>query len=94
MFGSLTNLSLIVQILSVIILITTGLTLVIAVFSYVGYKIRQKRKPQELEEIPDFFWRYTPELFIPPPQALAAPATFPPPAGPRFTRNGSDPLGH
>jgi len=70
MFGSLSNLSLIVQILSVIILITTVLTLIIAVFSYIGYKIRQRRKPQQPDEIPDFFWRYSPELFIPPKAVL------------------------
>ena len=92
MFGSLTNLSLIVQILSVIILITTVLTLIIAVFSYVGYKVRQRRKPQAPDEIPDFFWRYSPELFIPPPHALGLPPALPA-LGSASTRSGGGPNG-
>ncbi|MCK6528235.1 hypothetical protein L6R50_11995 [Myxococcota bacterium] len=67
MFGTLSNLSLIVQVLSVIILITTVLTLIIAVFSYIGYKVRQRRRPQQPEEVPDFFRKYAPEVFFAPP---------------------------
>ena len=59
--------SLFVQILAVIVVMTIAITLIIAIFSYVGYKIRQRRKPVAVEEIPNFFWRYTPDMFIPPP---------------------------
>ncbi len=52
------NVSLVVQVLSVIIVITTILTLVVAVFSYVAFKVQQRRRPVESDEIPDFFVRH------------------------------------
>jgi hypothetical protein len=54
------NLSLVVQVLSVIIVITTILTLIVAVFAYVAFKVQQRRRPVETDEIPDFFHRFTP----------------------------------
>ena len=74
MFESMSNLSLVVQILAIIILVTTAITLVIAVFSYIGYKLRTTREPEALEGIPDFFVRYVVD------SAPAGPGALPPPA--------------
>lgn len=68
--------SLFVQIMAVIVLVTIFLTLIIGVFSYVGYKVRQGRTPEADTQVADFFWRYSPQSMAPmnrrPSQSLPA----------------------
>lgn len=44
--------------LSAVILIATIATLLLAVGSYVAFKVRDKRKPKEDDRAPVFFHRY------------------------------------
>lgn len=66
----------IVVVLAGIVVFTLLITLIVAVFSYIGFKIRQRRKPEMEDELPDFFWRFTPDMFLLPPaleaRAIAA----------------------
>jgi hypothetical protein len=45
--------------LSAIILIATIATLVLAIFSYAAFKLRNRRRPGKLKERPVFFQRVT-----------------------------------
>lgn len=47
-----------VPVLSTIIFVATIATMVLAVFSYAAFKLREKRKPRESDEKPVFFHRF------------------------------------
>lgn len=73
--------SVFVQILSVIVVLTIAITLAIAIFSYVGYKIRKRKKPQAVaEEIPHFFVRYNADDLRITSESAPATSTLPQPA--------------
>ena len=71
MIENIADVSLVVQLLSLIILVSTTLTLVIAMFSYVGYKLRQRVPMTDNAEKPVFFVRYEPRLGLHPAQPTA-----------------------
>jgi len=62
MVDNISNVSFVVQLLSLIILVTTSLTLIIAAFSYAAYKLRKRVPMSEGGEAPVYFERYEPRL--------------------------------
>lgn len=48
----------IVPYLSAVILVATIATLLLAVFSYAAFKLRNRRRPKESGEVPVFFHRH------------------------------------
>lgn len=77
--------SVFVQIFSVIVVLTIAITLAIAIFSYVGYKIRKRKKPKAVvEEIPNFFVRYSQDAI-----RVAPENTGPTPSAPAAGGHGS-----
>ncbi len=51
--------------LSTVIVVATLATVILAVFSYAAFKVRDRRKPREENSAPVFFRRYGPALSPP-----------------------------
>ena len=64
MLDNIADISIVVQLLSLVILVTTTLTLVIAAFSYAGYKMRKRAPSSTEDEKPVFFEHYVPALAL------------------------------
>jgi hypothetical protein len=60
--------------LSTVIVVATLATVILAVFSYAAFKVRDKRRPKEEASAPVFFRRYRPASAEPdPPDDLGGP---------------------
>jgi hypothetical protein len=53
--------------LSTVIVVATLATVILAVFSYAAFKVRDKRRPKEEASTPVFFRRYRPASATPDP---------------------------
>ena len=51
--------------LSTVIVVATLATVILAVFSYAAFKVRDKRRPREEASAPVFFRRYRPASSLP-----------------------------
>ncbi len=61
--------------LSTVIVVATLATVILAVFSYAAFKVRDKRRPKEEASTPVFFRRYRPASATPdPPDEVDGPA--------------------
>jgi hypothetical protein len=47
-----------VPFLSAVIVVATIATIILAIFSYAAFKVRNRRRPAKMEERPEFFRRF------------------------------------
>ena len=64
--------------LSTVIVVATLATVILAIFSYAAFKVRDKRRPREESSAPVFFRRYRP---TPDPSDDSGEGDAPPPPG-------------